>query len=196
MKEPRISLSQNEKLAREITGLESEAKHFTMSEKAADKAIAENAANDFNTKVDEYVDKFNNHAKNLQEYAKSVKENMNNLEIKAIYNYALIKPFPENPFQRIVVDKNSGLIVDLGGAKPTYKNRDNGEVEEEENFIHVGTVIDAGPKCEYLKEGDTVMWTKVSEVPVPFFRQGLVLVNENRIMVVINEGLTNRFNNK
>lgn len=195
MLEPRINLSQNEKLAREATGLEGDAKHFVMNGKSADEAIRRSAAEKFNTQVDEYVEKFNKHAENLQEYAKNVKENMNNLEIKAIYNYALIKPFSENPFQRIVVNE-SGLIVDLGGAKPTFKNPDNGQFEEEENLIHVGTVIDAGPKCEYLKEGDVVMWTKPSEVPVPFFRQGLVLVNENRIMVVINEGLTDRFNNK
>jgi hypothetical protein len=37
------------------------------------------------------------------------------------------------------------------------------------------------------------MWTKTSEVPVPFFRQGLVLVNENRVIVTINEGLKERF---
>lgn len=195
MLEPRINLSQNEKLAREATGLEGGAKHFVLNEKSADETIRRSAAEKFNTQVDEYVDKFNKHAENLQEYAKNVKENMNNLEIKAIYNYALIKPFSENPFQRIVVNE-SGLIVDLGGAKPTFKNPDNGQFEEEENLIHVGTVIDAGPKCEYLKEGDVVMWTKPSEVPVPFFRQGLVLVNENRIMVVINEGLTDRFNSK
>ena len=190
--EPRINLSQNEKLAREITGIETDAKHFVMNGDCADETIRRSAAEKFNTQVDEYVEKFNQHAENLQEYAKSIKENMNNVEIKAIYNYALIKPFAENPFQRIVVNKN-GLIVDLGGAKPTFKNPDNGQFEEEENLIHVGTVIDAGPKCEYLKEGDVVMWTKPSEVPVPFFRQGLVLVNENRIMVVINEGLTERF---
>lgn len=190
--EPRINLSQNEKLAREIAGIETDAKHFVMNGDYADETIRRSAAEKFNTQVDEYVEKFNQHAENLQEYAKSIKENMNNVEIKAIYNYALIKPFAENPFQRIVVNKN-GLIVDLGGAKPTFKNPDNGQFEEEENLIHVGTVIDAGPKCEYLKEGDVVMWTKPSEVPVPFFRQGLVLVNENRIMVVINEGLTERF---
>lgn len=192
MEDVRINLSANEKLARKAVGLETNAKHFVLNGEKADETLRRDATEKFNTQVDEYVEKFNKHAENLGEYAKSVKENMNNLEIKAIYNYALIKPFSENPFQRIVTT-NTGLIVDLGGAKPTFKNPDNGNFEEEENLIHVGTVIDAGPKCEYLKEGDVVMWTKPSEVPVPFFRQGLVLVNENRIMVVINEGLTERF---
>lgn len=192
MENVRVNLSSNEKIAREVSGLESNAKHFVLNGERADETLRRDAAEKFNTQVDEYIEKFNKHAENLGEYAKSVKENMNNLEIKAIYNYVLVKPFSENPFQRIVTT-NTGLIVDLGGAKPTFKNPDNGNFEEEENLIHVGTVIDAGPKCEYLKEGDVIMWTKPSEVPVPFFRQGLVLVNENRVIVVVNEGLTERF---
>lgn len=193
MEQPRINLNSNEKMARIASGIESDAKHFVLNGENADQTLKREAASRFNTQVDEYVDKFNQHAENIGEYAKSVKENMHNLEIMPIYNYILIKPFSENPFQRIVVSKNSGLITDLGGAKPIFKNNDNGEYEEEENLIHVGTVLEAGKECKYVKEGDVVMWTKTSEVPVPFFRQGLVLVNENRIIVTINEGLKERF---
>lgn len=193
MEQPRINLNSNEKMARMASGIESDAKHFVLNGENADQTLKREAASRFNTQVDEYVDKFNQHAENIGEYAKSVKENMHNLEIMPIYNYILIKPFSENPFQRIVVSKNSGLITDLGGAKPIFKNNDNGEYEEEENLIHVGTVLEAGKECKYVKEGDVVMWTKTSEVPVPFFRQGLVLVNENRIIVTINEGLKERF---
>jgi hypothetical protein len=78
--------------------------------------------------------------------------------------------------------------------KPTYKSRETGEWEEEEQFIHVGTVIDNGPACKWVREGDIVMWRKVSETPVPFYKQGLVLVNEQSIMVDVNQGLTARFN--
>lgn len=193
MEQPRINLNSNEKMARIASGIESDAKHFVLNGENADQTLKREAANKFNTQVDEYVEKFNQHAENIGEYAKSVKENMHNLEIMPIYNYILIKPFSENPFQRIVVSKNSGLITDLGGAKPIFKNNDNGEYEEEENLIHVGTVLEVGKECKYVKEGDVVMWTKTSEVPVPFFRQGLVLVNENRIIVTINEGLKERF---
>lgn len=196
MDEERVNLSQNERLARNISGIESGAEFFVVNGETADQTLRREAASKFNTKVDEYVDEFNKHADFLQQYAKSIEENAENIEIRAVYNYALIKPFAENPFQRIKRDEKSGIIIDLGGQKPKFKNHDNGEVEEEESFIHVGTVIDAGPECKYLKEGDTVMWTRVSEVPVPFFKQGLVLVNETRILVVINEGLSERFKNK
>ena len=92
--------------------------------------------------------------------------------------------------------QENGLIVDLGGQKPTFKNNDNGEIEEEENIIKVGTVMDAGTKCEYLKEGDVVMYNRHSSSPVPFFRQGLETLSETRVLAVINEGLTDRFSKK
>ena len=106
MEQPRINLNSNEKMARAVSGLESDAKHFVLNGESADQTLKREAATRFNTQVDEYVDKFNQHAENIGEYAKSVKENMHNLEIMPIYNYILVKPFIENPFQRIVVFKN------------------------------------------------------------------------------------------
>lgn len=189
----RVNLNSNEKLSRIATGIESDATHFVVNDIKAVDAIKNETVNKFNQQVDEYVDKFNQHAETLGEYVQGIKENMHNLEIMPIYNYILVKPYSENPFQRITVSKDSGLITDLGGAKPIFKNPDNGEYEEEENLIHVGTVLESGKECKYVKEGDVIMWPETSEVPVPFFKQGLVLVNENRVIVVINEGLKERF---
>ena len=46
-----------------------------------------------------------------------------------------------------------------------------------------------------IKPGDIVFYTIASECMVPFFRQGFVVVNENRIMAVVNEKLTERRDN-
>jgi threonine dehydrogenase-like Zn-dependent dehydrogenase len=66
---------------------------------------------------------------------------------------------------------------------------------QEEQFIKVGTVIEVGHKCEFLKPGDIVFYTIASECMVPFFRQGFVVVNENRIIAVVKEKLTERRDN-
>lgn len=190
----RLNLNENEKLARATTGLETDAKHFEMNTKTADNALNEEITEQFNNAVDEYVDKFNKHAEALDAYAQSIAENCNNLEIMPIGNYVLIKPFAQNPFQKIEVTE-SGLITDLGGRALSVKSNETGEYEEEEMFIHTGNVIEVGPDCQWIREGDAVMWCKPSETPVPFFRQGLVIVNENRILVTINEGLKERFEN-
>lgn len=148
----------------------------------------------FNEVVDQYVEKFNERSTKLEEYSKKIAENADKIEIMPIGNYVLVKQFDENPFQRIVKNE-TGLITDLGGYKPTYKNTDNGQWEEEESFVLVGVVQECGCECKFLQPGDTIMFTKPSAVPVPFYRQGLVLVNETRALVTINEGLTERFEN-
>lgn len=192
--EERSILSDNEKLAYANMG-ETTTRVMTLDGKTAQDVIEERNTHKFNDAVDRYVEKFNKHSTNLEEFANTINKNVENIEIMPIGNYILVKPFSENPFQRIVRDKKSGLIIDLGGQKPEYKNTDNGQIEEEEQFIHVGVVQEVGPECKWIKPNDTVMYTKVSEVPVPFYKQGLVIVNEGRIIVTINEGLTERFNN-
>ena len=191
--EDRPILSENEKLALRMAG-ESTSRIMTMDGKTADDVIEERNVRKFNDQVDEYVEKFEKHSTNLEEFANTINNNVENIEIMPIGSYLLVKPFSENPFQRIVKDSKSGLILDLGGQKPEYKNTDNGEIEEEESFIIVAVVQEVGPECKYIKPGDTIMYTKPSAVPVPFYKQGLALVNEMRVLVVINEGLTKRFN--
>ena len=191
--EDRPILSENEKLALRMAG-ESTSRIMTMDGKTADDVIEERNVRKFNDQVDEYVEKFEKHSTNLEEFANTINNNVENIEIMPIGSYLLVKPFSENPFQRIVKDSKSGLILDLGGQKPEYKNTDNGKIEEEESFIIVAVVQEVGPECKYIKPGDTIMYTKPSAVPVPFYKQGLALVNEMRVLVVINEGLTKRFN--
>ena len=191
--EERPILTENEKLALKMAG-DTTTRIMTMDGKTADDVIEERNVKNFNKQVDDYVEKLNQHATNLEEYSKKIAENVERIEIMPIGNYVLVKEFDENPFQRIVRDNKSGLILDLGGQKPQYKNTDNGEIEEEESFIKVGVIQEVGPECKWCKPTDTVMYTKPSAVPVPFYKQGLILVNETRVLVTINEGLTERFN--
>ena len=144
----------------------------------------------YNEGVNKIVDKFEKHNQAIADYAKEISHDIDGLEIVPMSNYALIKPFETNPFQQVKIE--NGIITDLGGMTPTYKSHETGEIEESEQYIKVGTVIEPGYQCEYLKAGDIVFYTIASEVKIPFFRQGFVVVNENRIMAVVNSGLTNR----
>lgn len=178
-----------------VAGVESEGREmFNMSaNRDLNNMVEDHAKAKFNEKVDEYVAKLDEHEKLLQEYTESLASDLNKLEIKPLYEGVLIKPLAQNPFQKI---KREGLIItDTGGLTPEYKSRETGEWEEEESFIHYGVVQEVGPTCKYLKEGDVVMWRKPSETPVPFYKQGLVLVNEHSIMITVNVGLAERFKN-
>lgn len=194
MENLRTELNSNEKLALHLTGIEGTGEHFIMNGEEANKTLAREKAEKFNTVVDELEDKFAKHNEALENYANSLSEDMNGLEIMPMGSYALIKPFDNNPFQKIKTTK-TGIITDLGGFAPTYKSNETGEIEEERQFIKVGTVIEVGPKCEFLKAGDIVMWTIASEIMVPFYKLGFVTVNEQRIIVAINEKLTERKDN-
>lgn len=185
--------TQNEKLAKAITGLESGGLQFAVNAQSLEDLAKTEAASKFNNQVDEYVEKLDKHAQLLEQYKELLASDLSKIELKPLYEGILIKPFEENPFQRI--KKEGNIIVDLGGQRPVYKSHETGEYEEEEQFIHVGTVIEAGPMAKYIQEGDVVMWRKPSETPIPFYKQGFVLVNEHSIIAVANEGLTERFKN-
>jgi ribosomal protein S19 len=186
-----VMRNSNEKLADMTTGMEGTGKHFILNGEEAHKTLLREQQEKFNTTVDEYVDKFDKHNKALEEYANEISNDLNGLEIMPMFGYVLIKPFDNNPFQQVKTTK-SGIITDLGGFAPTYKSNETGEIEEEKQFIRVGTVIETGHKCEFVKEGDVVFYTIASECMVPFFKQGFVVVNETRIIAVVNEKLTER----
>ncbi len=67
MSNVRLVRSDNEKIARAVTGLESGAEHFTMgSAEIVDDMIKKQAAAKFNEKVDEYQEKLDAHAKKIK----------------------------------------------------------------------------------------------------------------------------------
>lgn len=188
----RLNLTDNEKIAQNVVGLETEHSMLNMGEDIND-LIQKQKAEKFNNQVDEYVNKINKHQDLIEQYTESLKESMNYIEIKANGCRVLIKPFEVNPFQRFEYS-NSGLIVDTGGYTPQVKSQDTGEWEEMEQAIAVGTVIDAGPDCKYLRAGDAIFYQRAAAVPVPFFKQGLHTVSETQVIAVVNEGLEKRFN--
>lgn len=187
----RVQLSENERIARIASGLETEARHFVINGESADKVLLRENKNKFNKKVDEMSDKINKYESMVSACQDEIQKDMNDLQIKPILNNLLIKPYSTNPFQKIQ-KTDSGLITDLGGFAPEYKSNETGEIEEEKQFVHTGVIVEVGGECKYAKVGDTAFWTAPSEVPLPFFRQGLVLVNENRIMALVNTDLESR----
>ena len=181
------------KVAQQVVGLESGAQHFVLnSAEDVEERMKRDAAVKFNNSVDEYTAKMDSYIEDVNTRAKSIADNMNGLEIMPVFNYMIIRPYDQNPYQKIKVS-STGLIYDLGGHKPEFKNRDNGEIEEEENFIMVGKVIEVGPETKYVREGDDVFFTKPSQTPIPFFKMGLVYLSELRVLAVVNEKLRQRF---
>lgn len=192
MKDVRLGLTENERIAQNIVGLNTDSLNFNMSEGNIGDIIQREKQNKFNGMVDEYVDKLNAHTEALRRSTEQLGYDITKLEIKPTFNRILITLFEKNPFQKITVNK-SGIITDMGGLNPTYKNTDSGEIEEAKQMIIVGVIQEVGPDVKYAKVGDTVFVDRDSARPVPFYKQGLHCISEQQVIAIVNEGLENRF---
>lgn len=172
----------NENVARMISGMDS-GEHFNLG--------TTESVNTFNDQVDSYLDKFERHSQELERYAKNLSNDLNGLEVMPLYGYVLIEPFKQNPFQKLKVSE-SGLIMDNGGRASEYKSEEDGEIHEEKQWIGVGTVMEVGHRCEFIEPGDIAIYPIAAENPVPFYKFGWIAVNENRILAIVNERLTER----
>lgn len=185
----RVLMTQDEKMAQDIFGTDGIS--FNMAENKIEDLFEKEKARKFNSQVDEYAGRLEKHVEGLKEVANNLGD-ISNVEIKPMFNRILITPFKQNPFQRIKVE--NGIITDMGGLAPQFKNMDNGRIEEMEQMIITGAVQEVGPEVKYIVPGDVIMYRKETAMPVPFFKQGLMCIAETQVIAVVNEGLETRFN--
>lgn len=191
-KNVRLNLTQDEKMAQNIIGLDTEHTRFNMSEGNIEDIINREKISKFNQEVDEYVNKFSSHVENLKKSQEILAEDISNVEIKPLFSRVIFVPFDKNPFQRIQ-QSESGLIIDTGGLTPEHFNTDKGELEEDKPDIVTGVVQEIGPEVKYIKPGDVIFYREPTAIPVPFYKQHFWSIAENQVIAVVNEGLDNRF---
>ena len=194
MKDVRLYSTENEKIAKELLGTDSNFTSVNMKENSLDSLIKKEKARKFNSEVEKYNEKLEQNNKDFEESQDKIEYDISKAEIKPMFSRILVQPFKVNPFQKIKVE--NGLIIDTGGYTPhTQLNEQTGRYEEQKQFIVTGCVIEVGPEVKYLKEGDVIFYRVDTAVPVPFFKQGFISLAENQIIAVVNEGLQDRFNN-
>lgn len=193
MNDVRLDLTENEKIAQNAMGLGDHLK-FNMQENNIDTLIKKERANKFNSQVDAYKEALEENNKKTEQAQNEVQYDIEKAELKPMFSRIIVKPLAHNPFQK--VQMRGSLIVDAGGYTPHAElNPISGQYEEQKEFIVTGCVVEVGPETKYLKEGDVIYYRRDTVVPVPFFKQGLVSLAENQVIAVVNEGLTERFNN-
>ena len=194
MKDVRLYSTENEKIAKELLGTDSNFTSVNMKENSLDSLIKKEKARKFNSEVEKYNEKLEQNNKDFEESQDKVEYDISKAEIKPMFSRILVQPFKVNPFQKMKIE--NGLIIDTGGYTPhTQLNEQTGRYEEQKQFIVTGCVIEVGPEVKYLKEGDVIFYRVDTAVPVPFFKQGFISLAENQIIAVVNEGLQDRFNN-
>ena len=194
MKDVRLYSTENEKIAKELLGTDSNFTSVNMKENSLDSLIKKEKARKFNSEVEKYNEKLEQNNKDFEESQDKIEYDISKAEIKPMFSRILVQPFKVNPFQKMKVE--NGLIIDTGGYTPhTQLNEQTGRYEEQKQFIVTGFVVEVGPEVKYLKEGDVIFYRVDTAVPVPFFKQGFVSLAESQIIAVVNEGLQDRFNN-
>lgn len=194
MKDVRLYSTENEKIAKELLGTDSNFTSVNMKENSLDSLIKKEKARKFNSEVEKYNEKLEQNNKDFKESQDKVEYDISKAEIKPMFSRILVQPFKVNPFQKMKVE--NGLIIDTGGYTPhTQLNEQTGRYEEQKQFIVTGCVVEVGPEVKYLKEGDVIFYRVDTAVPVPFFKQGFVSLAESQIIAVVNEGLQDRFDN-
>ena len=122
----------------------------------------------------------------LENTANTIVENnledicMDEVEIIPTNANVLIKPYIRNPY-RYIETTESGLVVGIESSK-TYKSNETGEVEQNNEVIRCGKVLNVGPACKNVEIGDDVFYTTYSQAIVPFRKKGYVIVGENLLI--------------
>lgn len=188
----RIKTTESEKIALSATNLNG--KVINMNEHNLDNILHQETVNKFNDEVDKYMEEMKEHNKALEEISKNIGSDPEKLEIKPMFDHILIKPYTQNPFQKI--QREGSIITDVGGFKVNVDmNPVTGKMEEQEQVILTGCIMEVGPTVKYLKVGDVIFYHRRNAIPVPFFKQGFYDLGEYHVLAVVNEELTNRFNN-
>lgn len=188
----RLKLTENEKLANMATELEG--KTFSMNERDINKMIETERKNRFNNELEKYENEMKEYNETMKQLQDSIGKDPTKLEIKPLHEQLIIKPFKYNPFQKIEVQ--NGIIVDTGGYKVNVdKNPITGKMEEQQQVILTGCVMEVGPEVKYVKPGDVVFFHRRNYIPIPFFKQGFYNLEERYVLAVVNEDLAERFNN-
>lgn len=192
MNNVRLNFTENEKLANIATELNGTS--FSMNEKDINKIIEKEKKNKFNDELEKYMDEMKEYNESMQQLQNSIGKDPTKLEIKPIHEQIIIKPFEYNPFQKMEVQ--NGIITDTGGFKINVDvNPVTGKMEEQEQVILTGCVMEVGSEVKYVKPGDVVFYHRRNRIPIPFFKQGFYNLEERYVLAVVNEGLTERFKN-
>ena len=186
----RLKLTENEKIANMATELNG--KSFSMNEKDIDKIIDQEKKTKFNDELEKYVDEMKEYNESMKQLQDNIGKDPTKLEIKPLHEQIIIKPFEHNPFQKVEV--KNGIITDTGGFKINIDmNPVTGKMEEQEQVILTGCVMEIGPEVKYVKPGDVVFYHRRNRIPIPFFKQGFYNLEERYILAVVNEWLSDRF---
>ena len=117
-----------------------------------------------------------------------INSKLETLEILPTGNRLIVLPYPENPYKKIL-DANSGLFIEPSGK---FINPDTGQLDEKQELMLCGKVIEVGPECKYVQVGDDVYYDYRTAYPLPFMSNGYKIFSEQSVFAAVGESLKQR----
>ena len=190
----RNEMTNDEKLVVAALGTDSNFNMVNMRENSIDALVEKEKAAKMNEQLEKFQEQMDKSHEEMKKSQDTIEYDINTAEIKPLFSRIIFTPFKSNPFQKLVTEGN--IIIDTGGYNPHIdKNPITGKNEEMDQFIRTGCVQEVGPECKYIKPGDVIFYRKDTAVPVPFFKQGFYSLDEHQVISIVNEKLTERFEN-
>ena len=118
---------------------------------------------------------------------KEIEERLEGLELMPNGNRVIVMPYPSNPYVKVMSE--GGIFIQPTG---TFMNPDSGTLDTLEEVVICAKVIQIGPDCKTIKNGDDVYVDKRSMYPLPFMSLGYQTVAEQQIIALINNDLKER----
>ena len=101
----------------------------------------------------------------------------NVVTVEALHTNVIVKVM-DNKYRK--TKTAGGILLPTGGS---YNSQETGQVEHDlEQIIAYAEVIQAGPACLYLKEGDGCYLDTRSLRPIPFMGKEYMQTNEMNIV--------------
>ena len=119
---------------------------------------------------------------------REIEGRLEGLEVIPNANRIIIMPYPENPYVKIMTE--SGIYLDHSGA---FKNPDSGTMDNLQEVIKCAKVIEVGPDCKRVVNGDDVYYDSRTVYPLPFMSLGYMITTEIQLLAVVNNDLKKRW---
>ena len=108
-------------------------------------------------------------------------------EVMPLYNTVMVEFYDENPYE--VKETEAGLKLTTG----LHESPDSGELEKKDMWYRVAKVLEVGPECKYVKQGDDVYLDFRGCRHFPFRGNVYWQAFEQNVIVVMADDLTERF---
>ena len=98
-------------------------------------------------------------------------------ELKPLYSKIIFK-VRENPYLKKQTD--AGIWM-----PDTFKNSDSDKIEQQEQLIVYGDVLEVGSECTEIKPGDGIFVSVMSCYHIPFYDHGYQMTDERNVLSLI-----------